>query len=198
MSLSRASEVEDAGSVDDFVVKDPDCTSVDGDFVPEVDDEEEEEEDDDDDDDDEEEDEEEEKEECKGGALPEGIDAANIVVGKRKRTPTGKRLIDEIMESREGRKLFLDDVAEDEMQAALVDEDFSEDEEDEDEDEDEYDDDGEEEEEDDDDEDEDEDENKEEEGKEEENATAPAHTERPGEKDIGGAALPPPAAVAVA
>ena len=61
--------------------------------------------------------------------IDDGIDVANIVTGKRSRKPTPARLIDELYETDKVlQKNMLDGVGENEMDAALLDSDFSEDE----------------------------------------------------------------------
>ena len=56
------------------------------------------------------------------------IDTSNIICGKRTRR-SAVRYVDEIMKTQEVQKLMMDDIPESELDAALVDEDFSQDEE---------------------------------------------------------------------
>ena len=62
------------------------------------------------------------------GVLPEGLDTSNIVEGKRSRRKTKRRLIDELYETEDVSKMMLDGVGEDEVYAALEDEELEDDE----------------------------------------------------------------------
>ena len=119
-------------NIDDFIEEDE--MDDDDEFVPDTNTDEDEDEDEDDGDDfDEAEDEEEEEEDeaavatskdrSKKESAPSWIDTSNIIEGKRQRKPTGKRLIDELYESDDIRKMMLDGVG-DEIHEALIDEDF--------------------------------------------------------------------------
>ena len=139
---------EDGEEMSDFIVEDK-CEddgeeSYNGEEDDDDDDDDEEDEDEDDEDEDEDENEDEKIEKKNNTVLNndaietelDGIQLSNIISTKRVRKPV-KRYEDEVFASDEYKKLMLCDIPADEMNAALLDEDFSESEEDEDEDEDE-------------------------------------------------------------
>ena len=118
---------DDEGSLADFIVKDDAVGEEDGDFADGCDEEDEDEDDDDENDDEDGEDagnasDSEDEDET---TLSRDIDVANIVYGKRNRKAPA-RLFDELLQKKQTRHLYLCDIQDDEMQAALVDEDFSE------------------------------------------------------------------------
>lgn len=125
---------ESESEMDDFIVEDSDTESDDDDFVAD-DDEDEDCDDDDCDDDDNVDTKEDEPPDVRESSytgdttvLDDGIDPANIITGKRRRQ-TAQRYDDQVFKSEEYARMILCDVPAEEMEAALFDENFSDDDE---------------------------------------------------------------------